>query len=85
MINQAPILALQNLQKPFKLEIVASGYAIRVVLMQGVRHVQAIRKWKHYLMGKETFIHTNHQQLQYLQAHSKLQQTKHYKWMGFLQ
>jgi hypothetical protein len=26
-----------------------------------------------------------HQPLQYLQAQSKLQQTRHYKWMGFLQ
>jgi hypothetical protein len=45
--------------------------------------VQAIKKWKHYLMGKETIIHTDHQPLQYLQAQSKLQQTRHYKWMGF--
>jgi hypothetical protein len=37
MINQAPIIALPNLQKPFKVEIVASGYAIIEVLMQGVR------------------------------------------------
>jgi hypothetical protein len=47
--------------------------------------VQAVKKWKHYLMGKETIIHTDHQPLQYLQAQSKLQQTRHYKWMGFLQ
>jgi hypothetical protein len=45
--------------------------------------VQDVKKWKHYLMGKETIIHTDHQPLQYLQAHSKLQQTRHYKWMGF--
>jgi hypothetical protein len=47
--------------------------------------VQDIKKWKHYLMGKETIIHTDHQPLQYLQAQSKLQQTRNYKWMGFLQ
>ena len=23
--------------------------------------VQVVKKWKHYLMGKETIIHTNHQ------------------------
>ena len=46
--------------------------------------VQAVKKWKHYLMGKETIIHTDHRPLQCLQAHSMLQQTKHYKWMGFL-
>jgi hypothetical protein len=43
--------------------------------------VQSIKKGKDYLMGKETIIHTNHQLLQYLQAQSKLQQTRHYKWM----
>ena len=47
--------------------------------------VQAIKKWNNYLMGKETIIHSNHQPLQYLQEQSKLQQTGHYKWMGFLQ
>ena len=25
--------------------------------------VQSVKKWKHYLMGKETIIHTNHQSL----------------------
>lgn len=47
--------------------------------------VQVMKEWKHYLMGKEIVIHTNHQSLQYLQTQNKLQQTKHYKWMGFLQ
>jgi hypothetical protein len=47
--------------------------------------LQAVKKWKHYLMGKETIIHTDHQPLQYLQDQIKLQQTRHYKWMGFLQ
>jgi hypothetical protein len=27
--------------------------------------VQSVKKWKHYLMGKETIIHTDHQPLQY--------------------
>jgi hypothetical protein len=30
--------------------------------------VQAIKKWKHYLMGKETIIYIDHQSLQYLHA-----------------
>ena len=36
-------------------------------------------------MGKETIIHTNHQPLQYLQSQTKLQQLRHFRWMGFLQ
>lgn len=27
--------------------------------------VQAMKKWKHYLMGKETIIHTDYQPLSY--------------------
>jgi hypothetical protein len=46
---------------------------------------QSVKKWKHYLLGKETIIHTDHQPLQYLQAQTKLQQSRHYRWMGFLQ
>ena len=47
--------------------------------------VQVVKKWKHYMMGKETLIHTYHQPLQYLHAQSKRQQAIHYKWMSFLQ
>ena len=36
-------------------------------------------------MGKEMIIHTDHQPLQYLQSQTKLQQARHFKWMGFLQ
>jgi hypothetical protein len=46
--------------------------------------VQSVKKWKHYLLGKETIIHTDHQPLQYLQAQTKLQQSRHYRW-SFLQ
>jgi hypothetical protein len=41
--------------------------------------VQSIHKWKHYLLWKETIIHTDHQPLQYLQAQTKLQQFRHYR------
>lgn len=47
--------------------------------------VQSVKKWKHYLMGKETIIHTNHQPLHYLHSQTKLQQSRHFRWMGFLQ
>jgi hypothetical protein len=47
--------------------------------------VQRVNKWKKYLLGKETIKHTDHQPLHYLQEHTKLQQSQHYIWMGFLQ
>jgi hypothetical protein len=47
--------------------------------------VQSVKKWKHYLLGKETITHTDHQPLQYLQSQTKLHQARHFRWMGFLQ
>jgi hypothetical protein len=47
--------------------------------------VQSVKKWKHYLLGKEIIIHTDHQPLQYLQSQTKWQQARHFRWMGFLQ
>ena len=37
------------------------------------------------LIENDTIIHTNHQPLQYLQAQSKLHNTRQYKWMEFLE
>ena len=37
--------------------------------------VQSVKKWKNYLMGNKTVVHTDHQPLQYLQSQSKLQQS----------
>lgn len=98
MINNALVLAMPNLQRPFELEIDASGYALGALLMQGGRPlyyhselfhgvvldystydkelfsiVQAVKKWKRYLLGKETIIHTDLQPLQYLQSQRKMQ------------
>ena len=38
--------------------------------------VQSVKRWKNYLMGKETVIHTDHQPLQYLHSQTKLQQSR---------
>jgi hypothetical protein len=46
--------------------------------------VKSVNKWKHYLMGKKTIIHIDHQPLQYLQSQTKLQQSRHFRWMCFL-
>jgi hypothetical protein len=45
--------------------------------------VQSVKKWKHYLLGKETIVHIDHQPLQYLHSQTKLQQARHFRWMGF--
>ena len=47
--------------------------------------VQDMKKWKHCFMGNKAIIHIDHQLLQYLKAHSKLQHTTNYKLMGLLQ
>ena len=46
--------------------------------------VQALKKWRHYLLSKEFVLHTNHQALQYLHNQCKLNQ-RHLKWVEFMQ
>ena len=46
--------------------------------------VQALKKWRYYLLPKEFFLYTNHQALQYLNSQGKLNQ-RHMKWVEFLQ
>jgi hypothetical protein len=47
--------------------------------------VQACRQWKHYILGKETIIHTDHKPLQFIQTQGKLQNDHHQKWSTYLQ
>jgi hypothetical protein len=47
--------------------------------------VQAYRQWKHYILGKETVIHTDHKPLQFVQTQGKLQNDHHQKWSAYLQ
>jgi hypothetical protein len=47
--------------------------------------VQACRQWKHYILGKETIIHTDHRPLQFMQTQGKLQNDHHQKWSTYLQ
>jgi hypothetical protein len=47
--------------------------------------VQECRQWKHYILGKETIIHTDHKPLQFIQTQGKLQNDRHQKWSTYLQ
>ena len=47
--------------------------------------VQACRQWKHYILGKETIINTDHKPLQFIQTQVKLQNDRHQKWSTYLQ
>jgi hypothetical protein len=47
--------------------------------------VQACRQWRHYILGKETVIHTDHKPLQFMQTQGKLQNDRHQKWSTYLQ
>ena len=46
---------------------------------------QACRRWKHYILGKEIVIHTNHRPLHFIQTQGKLQNDRHQKWSTYLQ
>jgi hypothetical protein len=46
--------------------------------------VQALKKWKHYLMPKEFVLYTDNHALQFISSQSKLNQ-RHAKWVEFLQ
>ena len=45
--------------------------------------VQALKKWRHYLLLKEIVFYTNLQDLQYLNSQGKLNQ-RYLKWVEFL-
>ena len=45
--------------------------------------VQALKKWRHYLLPKDFFLYTDHQALQYLNSQGKKNQ-RHLKWVDFL-
>jgi hypothetical protein len=47
--------------------------------------VKACRQWRHYILGKETIIHTDHKPLQFMQTEGKLKNDHHHKWSTYLQ
>ena len=47
--------------------------------------VQALKQWRHYLLGKETILHTNHHPLIFINSQSKIQEQRHLKWASYIQ
>eukprot|EP00253_Pinus_taeda_P033996 PITA_33996 len=47
--------------------------------------VVVYRQWKHYILGKETVIHTDHRPLQLIQTQGKFHNDHHEKWSTNLQ
>lgn len=45
--------------------------------------VQALKKWRHYLMPKDFVLYTDHKALQYVGSQHKLNQ-RHMKWVEYL-
>jgi hypothetical protein len=43
--------------------------------------VQALKQWRHYILGKETILHTDHHPLIFINSQSKLQEQCHLKWV----
>jgi hypothetical protein len=47
--------------------------------------LKAYHQWRHYILGRETVIHTDHKPLQFMQTQGKLQNDRHQKWSTYLQ
>jgi hypothetical protein len=47
--------------------------------------VQALKQWRHYLLGKETIMHTDHHPLFFINSQSKIQEQRHLKWASYIQ
>ena len=47
--------------------------------------VQALKQWRHYILGKEMIILTDHKPLQFALTHLKLQTTQKINWINYLQ
>jgi hypothetical protein len=46
--------------------------------------VQACCQWRHYILGKETVIQTDHKPPQFIKTQGKLQNDRHQKWSTYL-
>lgn len=47
--------------------------------------MQALKQWRHYLLGKETILHTDHHILISINSQSNIQEQRHLKWAAYIQ
>ena len=47
--------------------------------------VQDLKKWHHYILGKETILHTDHHPLNFINSQRKIQEQRHLKWAAYIQ
>jgi hypothetical protein len=47
--------------------------------------MRAFHQWRHYILRKETVIHTDHKPLQFMHKERKLKNDCHHKWSTYLQ
>jgi hypothetical protein len=47
--------------------------------------VEALEQWRHYLLGKETILHTEHHPLIFINSQLKIQEQRHLKWASYIQ
>ena len=47
--------------------------------------MQVLKKWRHYILGKEMVILTDHKHLQFTPYQSKLETSRQLKWINYLQ
>ncbi|RDX96931.1 Retrovirus-related Pol polyprotein from transposon 17.6, partial [Mucuna pruriens] len=77
-LTHAPILALPNFVKSFKLECDASNVRELYAL------VKALQVWQYYLLSKELVIHSDYESLKHLRGQNKLNK-RHAKWVEFIE
>ena len=65
---------------------------ILVTLLEGTRRMKknympffTLKQWRHYILGKETVIFTDHKPLRFAQSQLKLKITRQLKWINYLQ
>jgi hypothetical protein len=47
--------------------------------------VQTLKQWRHYLLGKETILHTDYHPLIFINSQSKIQEQRNLKWASYIQ